>query len=107
MTAYHGETFCLGLGERAEAKNCLHRWKYTEKGSRTSSSSSTVGRGLQAEPGAVRAKEVGWEEDHRERAVGLRLGHRYTDTPESRIYHHQVWITINFYLAPCHGTSSR
>lgn len=36
MTAYHGETFCLGLGERAEAKNSLHSMKYSEKCSRNS-----------------------------------------------------------------------
>lgn len=106
MTAYHGETFCLGLGERAEAKNSLHRLKYTEKGSRTSSSSSTVCHGLRAEPGAVRTKEVGCGGDHWKRAVGLGLSHRYTGTQESRIYHHQVWIIIHFYFAACHGISS-
>lgn len=36
MTAYHWETFCLGLGVRAEAKNSLHSLKCTEKCSRNS-----------------------------------------------------------------------
>lgn len=67
MTAYHWETFCLGLGERVEDKSSLHGLKCTEKCSNKTPSA--------AAPGPTCA--AGWEQGRprrRAKALGIVRG---------------------------------
>ena len=116
MTAYHWETFCLGLGERAEAKNSLHSLKYTEKCSRNSLAAAAA-RPMhatvweQSPRPRRRAKELGIERGTatagewwcRLRCAGYSDGY----IQASRIYLLLVWTIIDLCLAACHGISSR
>lgn len=117
MTAYHWETFCLGLGEKAEAKNCLHSLKYTKKCSRNSLAAAatkpmhaTVWE--QSVMSRSRAKELGIERGTatsasewwcRLRCAGY--SDRYIQA--SRIYLLLVWTATDLHLAAYHGISSR